>query len=110
MVLKKMPIKIIVKKLTNVANQRDKERFDNLIARNPKKLEEYNMLEKIWHDAGNLQIFNRIDTASDWSAVQGRINPPLQSNYKPIRLQRYMLRVAAVLLLALGLSAGFYKL
>ena len=110
MVLKKMSIKIIVKKLTNVANQRDKERFDNLIARNPKKLEEYNMLEKIWHEAGNLQIFNRIDTASDWSAVQGRINPPLQSNYKPIRLQRYMLRVAAVLLLALGLSAGFYKL
>ncbi|HJZ40782.1 MAG TPA: FecR domain-containing protein [Bacteroidales bacterium] len=105
-----MSIKIIVKKLTNVANQRDKERFDNLIARNPKKLEEYNMLEKIWHEAGNLQIFNRIDTASDWSAVQGRINPPLQSNYKPIRLQRYMLRVAAVLLLALGLSAGFYKL
>jgi transmembrane sensor len=110
MVLKKMPIKIIVRKFTNVATQREKERLENLISRNPRRLEEYNMLEKIWHEAGNLQVFNRINTASDWSAVQGRISPPLQSNYKPIRLQRYLLRVAAVLLLAVGLSAGFYKL
>ena len=110
MELKKMPIKIFTRKLTNVAGLSDEELFKNLVAQDPQKLNEFKLYEKIWEEAGKVGIFSQIDTPSDWAAIRSRVHIPIEANYKRILLPRYLLRVAAILLLAIGLSAGFYKL
>jgi transmembrane sensor len=108
--LKNMPIKIILKKLTESADQDDEMRFEKQIASNPMRMKEYNKVKTIWQEAEKVRIFDRIDTDSDWEDVSSRINLPLRVSYHGIPLYRYLSRTAAILILAVGLSIGFYRI
>ena len=104
-----MPIKLILKKLNTGTDPRDEQRFNEKIAVDARKMEEFKRLEKIWHEAGKLGLFEQIDTEADWEQVRSRINIPTLQKYHPLPVYRYMLRYAAIGLLAFGLSAGIYK-
>ena len=108
--LKNMPIKIILRKIIDSANQRDEHRFESQIANNPQRIEEYNKIQKIWQEAEKIGIFDRVNTISDWEDVRNRIGIPIQVRYHRIPLYRYLSRVAAIFVLAFGLSIGFYKI
>ena len=54
-------------------------------------------------------LFEQIDTDSDWELVRSRIRIPLTQKYRQIPVYSYALRIAAVLIIASGLSIGIYK-
>lgn len=110
MEFKKMPIKLFTKKIIRTASQQDNQKFEDLVAKNPHILEEYNYIQKIWQEAGKLQIFEQFDTESDWKFVSKRIDYAIPVNYHKIPLSGYFLRIAALLVLTFGLSIGFYRI
>jgi transmembrane sensor len=107
--LTNMPIKLFLKKLTLETDLSDEQRFNDQIASNARKMEEFKRIEKIWQESGKIGLFEQIDTDSDWEAVRSRIRIPLTQKYQQIPVYSYVLRVAAVILIASGLSVGIYK-
>ncbi len=75
----------------------------------PGKLEEFTRIEKIWQESGKIGLFEQIDTDADWELVRSRIRIPLTQKYRQIPVYSYALRVAAVIIIASGLSVGIYK-
>jgi ferric-dicitrate binding protein FerR (iron transport regulator) len=107
--LTNMPIKLFLKKLTLEADLREEQRFNDQIMSNARKMGEYRRIEKIWHESGKIGLFEQINTDSDWELVRSRIRLPLTQKYRQIPVYSYVLRVAAVILIASGLSTGIYK-
>jgi transmembrane sensor len=107
--LKNMPIKLFLKKLTLEADLHEERRLNNLMESNPPKMEEYKKIEKIWLEAGKIGLFEQIDTGTDWDMVRSRIRIPSQQKYRRIPVYYYLLRIAAVLVIALALSVSLYK-
>jgi transmembrane sensor len=105
----KMPIKLFLKKLSLETDLRDELRFKDRIESNARKMEEFKRFEKIWHESGNVGLFEQIDAGSDWDLVRSRIRIPLTQKYHQIPVYRYALRIAAVIIIASGLSIGIYK-
>jgi ferric-dicitrate binding protein FerR (iron transport regulator) len=110
MEFKNMLFKLFVKKLTREADSRDEQNFENQIAKNPRILEEYQLIQQIWNKAENTGIFERIDAESDWRQVHTRIGLSVPTRYRRISWQGYFLRIAALVLLTFGLSFGFYRI
>jgi transmembrane sensor len=107
--LTKMPIKLFIKKLSLDMDPGDELRFKDRIENDDRNLKEFRRVEKIWHESGNVGIFEQIDTDSDWDLVRSRIRIPLTQKYQQIPVYGYALRIAAVLIIASGLSVGIYK-
>lgn len=105
-----MPIKLFTRKLIKAADHRDEQEFEKGVASSPHVLDEYQFIQKIWHEAGNLQIFKQIDTHADWKLVSSKIDYSIPVNYHRIPLRSYLLRIAALLVLTFGLSFGFYRI
>jgi ferric-dicitrate binding protein FerR (iron transport regulator) len=104
-----MPIKLFLKKLTLEADPGEEQRFNDRIVSDTRKMEEFRRIEKIWQESGKLGLFEKIDTESDWELVRSRIRIPLTQKYRQIPVYSYALRVAAVIIIASGLSVGIYK-
>jgi len=109
MYLINMPIKLFLKKLTLETDLREERRFNDRIVSNARKMEEFKRIEKIWHESGKIGLFEEIDTESDWELVRSRIRIPLTQKYRQIPVYNYVLRIAAVIVIASGLSIGIYK-
>ena len=107
--LTNMPIKLFLKKLTLETDLREEQRFNERIVNNALKMEEFRRIEKIWQESGKIGLFEQIDTDSDWELVRSRIRIPLTQKYRQIPVFGYTLRVAAVIIIASGLSLGIYK-
>jgi transmembrane sensor len=107
--LTNMPIKLFLKKLTLETDLREEQRFNDRIVSNARKMEEFKRVEKIWQESGKIGLFEQIDTDSDWELVRSRIRIPLTQKYRQIPVYSYALRVAAVIIIASGLSIGIYK-
>lgn len=107
--LTKMPIKLFIKKLSHETDLGDELRFNDRIMNNARKMKEFNRIEKIWHESGNIGLFEQIDTDADWDMVRSRIRIPLTQKYRQIPVYSYALRIAAVIIIASGLSVGIYK-
>ena len=106
----KMPIKLYVKKLTSTADSRDEQEFEYRIAKDPRILKEYQLIQKIWNEAGNTGIFEHIDTDSDWKRVSSQIGLTVPTGYRRISWQGYFLRIAALVVLTFGLSFSLYHI
>ena len=104
-----MPIKLFLKKLTLEADLREEQKFKDRIVGNARKMKEFKRIEKIWQESGKIGLFEQIDTGTDWEAVRSRIRIPLTQKYRQIPVYSYALRVAAVIIIASGLSIGIYK-
>ncbi len=107
--LTKMPIKLFIKKLSLETDLHDELRFKDQIMKNARKLEEFRKIEKIWEVSGNIGLFEQFDTDSDWELVRSRLRVPLTQKYRQIPIYSYALRMAAVIVIASGLSIGIYK-
>ena len=105
-----MPIKLFVKKLTSTADSCDEQEFEHRISKDPRVLKEYQVIQKIWNEAGNAGIFEHIDTESDWKQVSAQIGHPVPTSYRRISWQGYFLRIAALVVLTFGLSFSLYKI
>jgi len=109
MELTKMTNGLFTKKLLGTADQKDEQKFRQLIGDDPGKLAEFQLIQKIWQEAESVKVFEQIDTRSDWKLVASRVNL-FPRNYRKIPWNVYFLRIAALVILTFGLSIGFYKL
>jgi len=105
-----MPIKNFLKKFVRPANSRNKQDFENQEATDPHIFKEYQLTQKIWDEAGNSGIFDRIDTKSDWLKIHTKLAFYVPVSYHRITWQGYFLRIAALIMLTFGLTAGLYKI
>jgi len=108
--LSKKAIKLILKKHFGADALFRQQRFEKKMAHTPQKVESFTDLDEQRQDAKNVCLFDKIDTEADWAKVLSRIHVPVQQRYYRIPAYRYIMRVAALLLLALGLSFSFYKI
>lgn len=73
-----------------------------------KQKEELADFKQIWIKSGELNPSDAIDTEADWRKVKSRIN--FYGNAKRLKPGKYFLRIAAIFILALGLSVGLKQL
>jgi transmembrane sensor len=107
--LTNMPIKLILKKLTLETDLSEEQRFNDRIVNNARKMGDFKRIEKIWQESGKIGLFEQIDTDADWELVRSRLRIPLTQKYRQIPVYNYALRIAAVIIIASGLSIGIYK-
>ncbi|MBN2009665.1 FecR domain-containing protein [candidate division KSB1 bacterium] len=108
-----MDIKLIVKYLAGQAEQEEIRRVDEWIATNDANRTEFQRIQKLWNKSTHIAEFAAIDVEADWQKVKARMNFTSRQatiallrrreSYTPMR---YMLRIAAMLVLCVGIGAG----
>lgn len=98
---------ILLKYIQGEASEKEKKEVElwSKETSNRKKLEDY---KKIWDLSAHISDFDQIDKTRDLSRVKTRIS--LQTHVKRIPLQKYVLRIAAILILAIGLALGLTRI
>jgi transmembrane sensor len=109
MKLKQAYINLIQKIFTNDSDNQDNEKFNNLVLENPQILKKYQMLKNLWNEAENAGIFQHIDAQSDWQRVRAGLGTNISARHHRVGWSGYFLRIAAVLVIAFGLSLFIYK-
>lgn len=106
----KMPIKKFLQRLIGPADFGGKQAVENQAATNPHINLEHRFAQQIWDEAGNSRIFDQFNTESDWLNVRSKLAFSVPVSYHRITWQGYFLRIAAMIVLAVGLAAGLYKI
>jgi ferric-dicitrate binding protein FerR (iron transport regulator) len=106
MELHKMPDKLFVKKLLGIIDPVEEKELQRLMDEHPEVAGEFKFTEGIWHRSKSSKIFEQIDTKGDWKNLKNQI---LVSE-ETLSWKGYLLRIAAIMILTAGLSAGFYKI
>ncbi len=86
--------------LNNSSN--DKQMIDKIIQDDEKSRKEFEAYLEVWEKSANLKDFEMIDTVSGWKRVRARMK--IQTTNKRIPARSYFTRIAAILILALGLA------
>jgi len=94
-------IDIITRYLLNNSSN-DKNMIDRIIQDDEKSRQEFDAYLEVWEKSADLKDFEGIDTKAGWKKVRSRMNIKPVSKRIPVR--SYFLRIAAILVLALGLA------
>jgi transmembrane sensor len=104
---KNQDIELIIKNIMN-ENYKEKGMMDKKIPNNEKSRRDFDAFVEVWEKSADLKEFDRIDAAGDWQKVRSKIK--FNSTKLKIPAGRYLLRIAAILILALGLTYTFTRL
>lgn len=80
---------------------KEKEMIDKIIKDDEESRKEFDSYVEIWEKSANLKNFDDINEEEGWEKVKSRIN--LKTAHPKILMKGYMIRIAAVILLAAGL-------
>ncbi len=105
-----MIFNLLIKYFDHPAGRKEKEALEAWTRGKPTRKAEVEILQQLWDEAAHTRPFENIDTEEDWSMVRQRIGSPYKLRHNAIAFPAYLLRVAALVLLAFGLSFGFIKL
>jgi len=81
--------------------------LDNIIGDDNKSREEFDAYLEVWEKSAGVKEYEEIDPNSDWQKVKARMNRFGARNRIPVRT--YFLRIAAILILAVGLAVFLAK-
>jgi len=81
---------------------KEQEMINKIIQDDEKSRQEFDAYLKVWEKSANLKDFETIDAQSDWNKVRSRMK--IEPSIKRLPVQGYLLRIAAILFLALGLT------
>jgi transmembrane sensor len=98
----KLKLSVITKHLLNELDFNEKQMIDKLINDDELSRKEFESYLEVWEKSADVKELDKIDTENDWTKVRSRMN--FKQTSKHIPLQSYLLRIAAVLLLAFALS------
>lgn len=93
--------------LAYIAEELDEQAMSKL-KNNREMQEEMDDYKELWDKSGELSAFDKIDVEGDWRKVRARMGFAQRS--KKIPFTKYMLRIAAILVLAFGLAYMFSNL
>jgi transmembrane sensor len=86
----------------------NKQMINKLINDDEISRKEFEAYLDVWEKSANVKDFDNINAQNDWEKVRSRMN--LKTHHKTIPLQSYLLRIAAILLLAIGLVVFFNQI
>jgi transmembrane sensor len=101
-------IKIITKYLLNEPDNNVKHMINKIINDDERSRREFEAYLDVWEKSANVKDFDNIDAQNDWEKVRSRMN--LKTTHKSIPLRNYLLRIAAVAILVVGLAFFFNQL
>lgn len=104
-----MPFKATSKLLDHKAEKRKRQMLNNQIDKGSHKNPLDMRIEKIWKESENAGKFSQLDVTGDWDTVKSRILKAIPAGPRRIPLAIKVLRIAAVLTIALGIAFVFYK-
>jgi len=104
----KINIEYIIRYLINEQDNNTKQMINKLINDDELSRKEFEAYLDVWEKSANVKDFEKIDAQKDWEKVRSKMN--LKPTVKGIPLQRYLLRIVAILLLAFGLAYFFNQL
>lgn len=94
--------------LENEMDNTEKEMINKIIHDDEHSRKEFEKYLEVWESSANVKDFDKIDVEKDWTQVRSRMN--FKHTRKPIPMRNYFLRIAAILILALGLAFFFQQL
>jgi transmembrane sensor len=97
---------LITRLLLNETDNTEKEMIKNIINNDDKSRQEFEKYLDLWEKSEDVREFDKIDAEKDWNTVRAKMN--FTSSKKEIFPRIYLIRVAAILILALGLGSVFY--
>lgn len=92
----------IDKILLEIQNSNNTEMINKIIGDDEKSRQEFEAYLDVWERSANLKDFEEVDADSDWMKVRSRMKVYKTKGRIPVRA--FALRIAAVLVLALGLT------
>lgn len=92
------------------AGKSDTDKLQQWLDEDASNKKEFETIKAIWEKTCQLKPFDDIDTEADWLVIKHRITKTLQTTHKTIPLYAYMIRIAAVIILAAGLTFGLAKI
>jgi ferric-dicitrate binding protein FerR (iron transport regulator) len=99
-----MNFKLLSRTLDPSASRKDKEKLDRWSGVNASRRAELDKISSLWEESSQCIPFEGIDTEEDWSKVRQKLGTPLETRHRIIPLRNYLIRIAAVVLFAAGLS------
>lgn len=105
-----MHFNLIIKYLSgNLSKDEEKILFD-WINSNPKNNLFFKQIKLIWEKSAQLKPFDHIKSLSDWEKIKPNFRKKYSIRSEKISGIRYIGRIAAILVLALGLTFGLIKI
>ena len=99
-----MNFKRLSRTLEPSASKEDKEKLYRWSGVNASRRAELDTISSLWEESRQCAQFEGIDTEADWSKVQQKLGNPLETRHKIIPFRKYLIRIAAAVLFAAGLS------
>jgi len=84
------------------------KRNKELTVKEKKMKKELEIERKLFEKSIDVKVYDKIDVEKDWESVKSKIN--IGRHSKKISFTTYFSRIAAVILLAIGLTVGLYYL
>jgi ferric-dicitrate binding protein FerR (iron transport regulator) len=98
----KLDLELITRKLLKETNNNEDQMFKNIVKDNEKSRKEFEAYLDMWEKSADVRDFDKIDVNSDWSKIRDRMN--FQQKLKKIPFRTNLIRIAAIVLLTLGLA------
>lgn len=98
----KLDIDLIVRYLQGGSDNTSKDMIDKIIQDDENSRLEFDKYIDVWEKSASVGDFEKVNTEKDWLKVRSRMN--LRGNRKRIPIRSYLIRIAAILILALGLT------
>lgn len=98
----KLKTELITKYIINEPDNNEKHMINKLINDDELSRKEFEAYLDVWEKSANVKDFDNIDAQNDWEKVRSKMN--FKTNQKSIPLRYYLIRIAAVIILAFGLA------
>ncbi|MBN1598835.1 MAG: FecR domain-containing protein [Bacteroidales bacterium] len=102
---KTISVELITKHMLGATDNKEKEMIDKIINDDDKSRKEFEAYLDVWEKSADVSDFDKIDADKDWKKVRSRLKGSKRLQRIPLRT--YLIRVAAILILALGLAYFF---
>jgi transmembrane sensor len=99
-------LRLITRHLLNETDNTENEMIKNIINSDEKSRHEFEEYVDLWEKSADVKDFDKIDEVKDWNKVRSKMN--FTSKKSGFFTGNYLLRVAAILILFLGLGFGLY--
>lgn len=99
-----MNFKLLSRTLDPSARKEDKEKLHRWSGRNASRQSELEKISSLWEESRQCLPFEGIDTEAGWSKIRQKLGSPIETRHKAIPIRKYLIRIAAVVLFAAGLS------
>lgn len=98
----KLDLTLITRYLLNESDNKEKHMIRNIIDNDEESRRQFDEYLDLWENSANLKDFDKIDDEKDWKMVRQRMN--FNPSVKTISKRTYIYAIAAVLIIALGLT------